>query len=130
MTSEELKNLQKTHFLQHKQNKEVLKSSENQQKESTKVKFISISSLSASNFNKIENKNVKRKKLKIVSVQTKIKRRLAANGRERRRMKNLNKAFDNLRKYLPSPENNRQLSKYETLQIAQSYITALCELLK
>ncbi|KAL7288206.1 hypothetical protein TKK_0017756 [Trichogramma kaykai] len=56
------------------------------------------------------------------------KRRLAANARERRRMQNLNKAFDRLRDYLPSLGNNRQLSKYETLQMAQSYITALCDL--
>lgn len=58
------------------------------------------------------------------------KRRLAANARERRRMKNLNKAFDRLRAYLPSLGNDRQLSKYETLQMAQSYITALYDLLQ
>ncbi|XP_072743092.1 uncharacterized protein Ato [Anoplolepis gracilipes] len=58
------------------------------------------------------------------------KRRLAANARERRRMQNLNKAFDRLRAYLPSLGNDRQLSKYETLQMAQSYITALYDLLQ
>ncbi|OXU19122.1 hypothetical protein TSAR_016862 [Trichomalopsis sarcophagae] len=58
------------------------------------------------------------------------KRRLAANARERRRMQNLNKAFDKLRTYLPSLGNDRQLSKYETLQMAQSYITALYDLLQ
>lgn len=58
------------------------------------------------------------------------KRRLAANARERRRMQNLNKAFDRLRTYLPSLGNDRQLSKYETLQMAQSYITALYDLLQ
>ncbi|XP_058809974.1 protein atonal [Phymastichus coffea] len=58
------------------------------------------------------------------------KRRLAANARERRRMQNLNKAFDKLRTYLPSLSNDRQLSKYETLQMAQSYISALANLLQ
>lgn len=57
------------------------------------------------------------------------KRRLAANARERRRMQNLNQAFDRLRTYLPSLGNDRQLSKYETLQMAQTYITALYDLL-
>lgn len=59
----------------------------------------------------------------------KKKRRLAANARERRRMQNLNQAFDRLRQYLPSLGNDRQLSKHETLQMAQTYITALGELL-
>lgn len=58
------------------------------------------------------------------------KRRLAANARERRRMQNLNKAFDRLRTVLPSLSNDRQLSKYETLQMAQTYINALNDLLQ
>nr|SVF01447.1 atonal [Limnogonus franciscanus] len=58
------------------------------------------------------------------------KRRLAANARERRRMQNLNKAFDRLRHVLPSLGNDRQLSKYETLQMAQTYINALYDLLR
>lgn len=58
------------------------------------------------------------------------KRRLAANARERRRMQNLNKAFDRLRTVLPTLGNDRQLSKYETLQMAQTYITALYDLLQ
>lgn len=57
------------------------------------------------------------------------KRRLAANARERRRMNNLNDAFDKLRDVVPSLGNDRKLSKYETLQMAQTYITALNELL-
>ena len=71
-----------------------------------------------------------RKRGKQVSSTVVKKRRLAANARERRRMQNLNKAFDNLRTYLPSLGNDRQLSKYETLQMAQSYITALYDLLQ
>ncbi|CAB3369867.1 Hypothetical predicted protein [Cloeon dipterum] len=57
------------------------------------------------------------------------KRRLAANARERRRMLNLNNAFDRLRTVLPGLGSEKQLSKYETLQMAQSYIAALDELL-
>lgn len=57
------------------------------------------------------------------------KRRLAANARERRRMESLNQAFNRLRTVLPTLHNDRQLSKYETLQMAQSYITALDDLL-
>ncbi|ODM95469.1 Protein atonal [Orchesella cincta] len=58
------------------------------------------------------------------------KRRLAANARERRRMLNLNVAFDRLRNVLPSIGKDQQLSKYETLQMAQSYIVALCDLME
>ena len=58
------------------------------------------------------------------------KRRLAANARERRRMHSLNVAFDRLRKVVPSMSNDRQLSKYDTLQMAQTYITALLDLLQ
>lgn len=58
------------------------------------------------------------------------KRRLAANARERRRMQNLNQAFDRLRTFLPQLGQDRQLSKYETLQMAQTYITALYDILE
>jgi hypothetical protein len=49
------------------------------------------------------------------------KRRVAANARERRRMNGLNDAFDRLREVIP---------KFETLQMAQTYINALGELLE
>lgn len=58
------------------------------------------------------------------------RRRLAANARERRRMNSLNDAFDRLRDVVPSLGNDRKLSKYETLQMAQTYISALHELLQ
>ncbi|XP_065157156.1 protein atonal-like [Atheta coriaria] len=64
-----------------------------------------------------------------VTPQIMRKRRLAANARERRRMQNLNNAFDRLRNYLPQLGQDRQLSKYETLQMAQTYINALYDLL-
>lgn len=56
------------------------------------------------------------------------KRRLAANARERKRMENLNEAFDRLRQYLP--KNDQKLSKHETLQMAQTYIHELDQILK
>ncbi len=56
-------------------------------------------------------------------------RRVAANARERKRMESLNVAFDDLRGVVPSIGDDRQLSKYETLQMAQTYIQALQELL-
>lgn len=58
------------------------------------------------------------------------KRRLAANARERRRMNSLNDAFDRLREVVPSLGNDRKLSKFETLQMAQTYISALHDLLE
>ncbi|KAL3878020.1 hypothetical protein ACJMK2_035656 [Sinanodonta woodiana] len=57
------------------------------------------------------------------------KRRLAANARERRRMESLNDAFDKLRAVIPSFGGDTKLSKYETLQMAQTYINALKDLL-
>jgi hypothetical protein len=58
-------------------------------------------------------------------------RRIAANARERRRMNGLNTAFDRLRTVLPSSmfQQQRRFSKYETLQMAQSYIAALQSIL-
>lgn len=58
------------------------------------------------------------------------KRRLQANARERRRMNGLNEAFDKLRDVVPAMGDEHRLSKYETLQMAQSYIKALCALLE
>ncbi|RWS16029.1 protein lin-32-like protein [Dinothrombium tinctorium] len=75
-------------------------------------------------------KGVKRKQERVpISGLIVKKRRLAANARERRRMHSLNIAFDRLREVVPSFDNDRKLSKYETLQMAQSYINALCDLL-
>ena len=67
---------------------------------------------------------------KMISPMVWKKRRLAANARERKRMEHLNDAFDRLRQYLPQLENNQKLSKHETLQMAQTYITELDQLLK
>lgn len=95
--------------------------------------YFSMSSTSSGSSILLENSDVSpnniNKKL-VVPPQVVKKRRLAANARERRRMQNLNKAFDRLRTYLPQLGQDRQLSKYETLQMAQSYITALYDLLE
>lgn len=71
----------------------------------------------------------KQRRTKQIPPQVRKKRRLAANARERKRMQSLNDAFDRLRQYLPSLGDDRQFSKHETLQMAQSYISALCDLL-
>lgn len=85
---------------------------------------------------KINNKKrsstfmVKRASSTIVQVEK--TRRIAANARERRRMNGLNTAFDRLRTVLPSSmfQQQRRFSKYETLQMAQSYIAALQSILQ
>ena len=58
------------------------------------------------------------------------KRRLAANARERRRMDLLNQGYEKLRSVLPGLGSETQLSKYETLQMAQEYINQLRNILK
>uniref|UniRef100_A0A4W4ETS2 BHLH domain-containing protein n=1 Tax=Electrophorus electricus TaxID=8005 RepID=A0A4W4ETS2_ELEEL len=57
------------------------------------------------------------------------RRRMAANARERKRMQGLNTAFDQLRKVVPQWSQDKKLSKYETLQMALSYIMALNHIL-
>ncbi|XP_068217691.1 transcription factor ATOH1-like [Palaemon carinicauda] len=72
----------------------------------------------------------RRKTPKIVGREVIKKRRLAANARERRRMNGLNDAFDKLREHIPALSGDQKLSKFETLQMAQTYISALVELLQ
>ena len=87
-----------------------------------------LSSFSATYVAKSTSKQ-KRRSLKSQSKDTLKKRRLAANARERRRMTGLNEAFDRLRDVVPALTNDQKLSKYETLQMAQTYINALMDLL-
>ena len=54
-------------------------------------------------------------------VHIRQKRRSAANARERKRMTNLNDAFEKLRGILPNHHRDRPLSKMEALQLAQNY---------
>jgi len=80
---------------------------------------------------KIIPKKKSNKRSTTTIVQIEKTRRVAANARERRRMNGLNTAFDHLRTVLPSSmfQQQRRFSKYETLQMAQSYIAALQSIL-
>ena len=55
-------------------------------------------------------------------------RRLAANARERKRANKINSAFSRLRKVLPGLQD-REISKFEAIQLAQDYIKQLVEVL-
>ena len=55
--------------------------------------------------------------------------RRAANIRERRRMYNLNEAFDRLRSKVPTFAYEKRLSRIETLRLAITYINFMDELL-
>ncbi|NXD84241.1 FER3L protein, partial [Halcyon senegalensis] len=55
--------------------------------------------------------------------------RQAANIRERKRMFNLNEAFDQLRKKVPTFAYEKKLSRIETLRLAIVYISFMTELL-
>ncbi|KAL3876835.1 hypothetical protein ACJMK2_034621 [Sinanodonta woodiana] len=57
-------------------------------------------------------------------------RRMKANDRERNRMHSLNSALDELRKILPTTQEDNKLTKIETLRVAHNYIFALSETLK
>lgn len=56
--------------------------------------------------------------------------RQAANVRERRRMFNLNEAFDRLRRKVPTFAYEKRLSRIETLRLAIVYISFMTELLE
>ncbi|XP_059148738.1 neurogenic differentiation factor 6-A-like [Physella acuta] len=55
--------------------------------------------------------------------------RRAANIRERRRMYNLNEAFDSLRQRIPTFAYEKRLSRIETLRLAISYISFMASIL-
>nr|AFB74470.1 atonal [Schmidtea polychroa] len=57
-------------------------------------------------------------------------KRTAANDRERKRMYCLNRAFDQLRDVVPYSSNQKKMSKFETLLMAQTYIETLVEMLE
>ncbi|XP_069998383.1 protein Fer3-like isoform X1 [Penaeus vannamei] len=58
-----------------------------------------------------------------------LAQRRAANVRERRRMFNLNEAFDKLRRKVPTFAYEKRLSRIETLRLAITYISFMTELL-
>jgi hypothetical protein len=55
--------------------------------------------------------------------------RQAANMRERRRMQNINEAFEGLRSQLPTLPYEKKISKVDTLKMAIGYINFLTDLL-
>lgn len=59
-----------------------------------------------------------------------LAQRRAANIRERRRMYNLNEAFDKLRRKVPTFAYEKRLSRIETLRLAITYISFMTELLQ
>lgn len=59
-----------------------------------------------------------------------IAQRRAANIRERRRMFNLNSAFDKLRKKVPTFAYEKRLSRIETLRLAIMYIAFMTEVIR
>ncbi|KAI0211707.1 Fer3-like protein, partial [Lamellibrachia satsuma] len=56
-----------------------------------------------------------------------VAQRRAANVRERKRMFNLNEAFDELRTKVPTFPYEKKLSRIETLRIAITYIGFMTE---
>ena len=90
---------------------------------STQLSTISTSSSSIKGKTEMLQQSSKTHKSKQMPTVTMKKRRMAANARERKRMKSLNVAFDMLRSVVP--DTQRKLSKYETLQMAQKYIASL-----
>ena len=68
----------------------------------------------------------KRKRRRVISLE----QRKAANIRERRRMYELNDAFDGLRKRVPTFAYEKKLSRIETLNLAVNYIEFMAEILK
>lgn len=57
-----------------------------------------------------------------------VAQRRAANIRERRRMYNLNSAFDRLRKRVPTFAYEKRLSRIDTLRLAMTYIRFMSDL--
>ncbi|XP_075567800.1 helix-loop-helix protein 13-like [Pelecanus crispus] len=58
-----------------------------------------------------------------------LRQRHAANVRERKRMLNINSAFDELRCHVPTFPYEKRLSKIDTLRLAIAYIALLGEIL-
>ncbi|XP_046877430.1 protein atonal homolog 1b [Hypomesus transpacificus] len=97
--------------------------------EMTLDKLISVGTFSDSSTNEMDVDEMPEEASRLGNPGPQKHRRVAANARERRRMHGLNRAFDKLRSVIPSLENEKKLSKYDTLQMAQIYITELSEIL-
>lgn len=74
--------------------------------------------------NKQPNKKAQKPRRRVAT----LAQRRAANIRERRRMFNLNAAFDRLRKKVPSFAYEKRLSRIETLKLAIMYIRFMDDL--
>lgn len=68
----------------------------------------------------------KRKRKRIITTE----QRRAANVRERKRMFQLNEAFDKLRKRVPTFAYEKKLSRIETLRLAVTYIEFMAEVVE
>lgn len=66
---------------------------------------------------------------KIPPIEILQQRRLAANARERKRANKINFAFNRLRKVLPG-FTDREISKFEAIQLARDYIAQLSNMLE
>ena len=66
---------------------------------------------------------------KIPPIEILQQRRLAANARERKRANKINFAFNRLRKVLPG-FSDREISKFEAIQLARDYIAQLSSMLE
>ena len=66
---------------------------------------------------------------RIPPIEVLQQRRLAANARERKRANKINFAFNRLRKVLPG-FTDREISKFEAIQLARDYISQLSTLLE
>eukprot|EP00794_Sanderia_malayensis_P007077 gene7077-7874_t len=76
-----------------------------------------------------QNNNLKSAEGKSNHTKSFLQRRVLANARERSRVHKLGKAFDNLRKVIPSYSRDQKLSKLSILRIAISYLSGLMSLL-
>lgn len=64
------------------------------------------------------------------SINLQSQQRQAANLRERRRMQNINEAFEGLRAHIPTLPYEKKLSKVDILKLAISYISFLGEMVR
>ena len=77
----------------------------------------------SNNLNEMVSKRSMREKM--LPTEIRVKRRRAANARERKRVNKITDAFERLREHVPNLIKDRKLSKFETLQMAMAYIDAL-----
>ena len=82
------------------------------------------------NFTELPKKSDSGSRLpKIPPIEVLQQRRLAANARERKRANKINSAFNRLRKVLPG-FSDREISKFEAIQLARDYIAQLSTMLE